>query len=314
MRRLTDMDTIQIEITNACHLACSNCTRLVSHIRKPFMMPVEDFKVAIETMRDYPKMTGIMGGEPLLHPQFKEICEIAANTIPREQLGLWSSFPDGKEHYREVICETFGNIFLNDHTRDDIYHAPILVGAEEVCPDERGMWHLVDQCWVQNGWSASINPKGAFFCEIAAAMAMLFDDEPSEAWPVEEFWWMRVPAQYWSQMNQWCRRCGCALKIGRRISTENKDDISPKNLERLQGKSRRVAKGDFVVHDCKFIEEEPQEMFQYKEEWFREKVAAKYGIYLTITEKQFLEPNLMEGWVKGQVKSTYFQKLKEKYG
>jgi len=40
MRSLVDMDTIQIEITNACPrlYKCSNCTRMGQHMKKPFFM------------------------------------------------------------------------------------------------------------------------------------------------------------------------------------------------------------------------------------------------------------------------------------
>ena len=313
MRCIVDADTAQIEITNACHLACSNCTRLVGHIKKPFMMTFDCFKNAIDSMKGYPKMTGIMGGEPLLHPLFEEFCDYAASVIPREQLGLWSSFPEGKEHHRGIICKTFGNVFLNDHSRDDIYHAPILVGAEEVIKDEQEMLLVVDHCWLQNAWSSSINPKGAFFCEVAASMAMLFDEPDDQAWPVEPRWWMRIPAQYREQMDKWCRRCGVALSIGRRGSKEEVDDISPKNLERLKGKSKRVAKGHYKVHDLVQIEN-PQPMFQYKEQWFREKVARRYGIFLTINAKDFSEPHLLNQWKKEADKPTLFQIVKEQYG
>ena len=311
MRRIVEADTVQIEVTNACHLACSNCTRLVGHIRKPFMMDLETFGRAVDSMKDFPKMVGIMGGEPLLHPQFEQICERALATIPRERLGLWSSFPDGREHYRDLICKTFGQVFLNDHSREDIRHCSVLVGAEEAIPDEREMWLVIDQCWLQNAWSPSINPRGAFFCEIAAAMAMLFDEPDDRAWPVEDKWWMRVPFQYADQMEKWCRRCGCALPFGRRVSTEGKDDMSPLNVERLADKSRRVAAGDFVVCDMVPVAElEP--MFQYKEDWFRDRVAAKYGLFLTVTDKQFLEPHLMHRWDRGR--ESLFNSFRAKYG
>jgi hypothetical protein len=79
-------------------------------------------------------MIGFCGGEPLLHPNFGHMTSYARSKIRPERLGLWTCFPKGYEHYREDICETFGNLLLNDHTRPDILHAPILVAAEEVIP------------------------------------------------------------------------------------------------------------------------------------------------------------------------------------
>lgn len=319
MRCIADMDTVQIEITNACHLMCSNCTRFCGHHKKPYMMDLEYFKKAMDTMKGFPRMVGIMGGEPLLHPQFEEICEYAATIMPRDQLGLWTAFPDGKEKYRELIVRVFGNIFLNDHTRNDIYHAPILVGAEEIVANEQEMWYIVDHCWLQNSWSASINPKGAFFCEVAASMSVLFEHEKDEngkeddrAWPLEDKWWLRIPAQYAEQMDKWCRRCGCALNLNRRSSNEIIDDISPLNLERLKGHSRKVDAGLYQLSDGKIVEQ-PQQMAKYKDNEYRSAMAERYGIYLTFNAQRFWVPNLMSNWTGYKPKKSLFDQFSGKY-
>ncbi len=33
--------------------------------------------------------------------------------IPKKQLGLWTALPPGKEHYAELICDTFEHVFFN---------------------------------------------------------------------------------------------------------------------------------------------------------------------------------------------------------
>jgi MoaA/NifB/PqqE/SkfB family radical SAM enzyme len=71
VRSPLDMCNIQIEITNFCHNTCSNCTRLCGHYEKPYFMEYDFFTKAVNSMIGYPKMTGIMGGEPLFHPEFK---------------------------------------------------------------------------------------------------------------------------------------------------------------------------------------------------------------------------------------------------
>jgi hypothetical protein len=309
------MDTIQIEITNACHSSCSNCTRFCGHSSKPFFMSFDYFKKALDTMADYPNMTGIMGGDPLLHPEFNKICEYAHNKIPAERLGLWTSFPAGYEHYREVICRTFGNIFLNDHTRDDIYHAPVLVGAEEAVSDEKQMWFIVDHCWLQHCWSAAINTRGAFFCEIAAALSVLYESLPEfengEGWKIEDKWWLRTPKDYIKQMEKYCRICGCAIPLKRRVSTDGKDDVSRDNLERLKRVgSRKVRDGKYVISDLK-ITPQPEQMAAYKEQTFRDRIAARYGIFLVENKNKFLEPHLIKGGVRER--KSLFEQYKEKY-
>src|ERR1017187_3232674 len=203
MRPLSDMDTIQIELTSACVLKCSNCTRFCGTHAVPFFMEPELFRQAIDSLVGFTEgtrgMVGLMGGEPLLHPDFGEFCEYAAARIPRHKLGLWSTFPDAPKYkgYREIICKTFGNILLNDHSRSDILHAPVLMAAEDFFDNDADLFNATEHCWIQESWSAAINPKGAFFCEVAASLSDLFDGP--EGWPVEPGWWKRTTKDFAAQ-------------------------------------------------------------------------------------------------------------------
>ena len=287
---MNDMDTIQVEITNHCLNSCSNCTRFVGHVDSYFMT-FDYFKKAIDSLVGYSKMVGFQGGEPLLHPEFDKFCKYALSKFPKDQLGLWTTFPKNYEYYREIIVETFGHVFLNDHSRDDIYHHPVLVGIEEVILEENIMWTCIDHCWAQLSWSASINPKGAFFCEIAAAFATLFSDEDSKAWPVEPGWWWRIPKDFKEQMEKWCPRCGMSVPLQTRSSNDIIDDISPKNFERL-GKTNKISKNLYKIHDLKVCND-PYPMAAYKDTVYRDRIAKRYGMFLiTPNEKGFWTPYL----------------------
>jgi len=259
-------------------------------------------------MINFPGITGFIGGEPLLHPQFEEFCEYALNKIPRKQLGLNTSFPKGYENYRETICRTFENLFLNDHTKPNIYHCPILVAIEEVVPDRKSMFLYIDHCWVNEKWSASINPKGAFFCEIAGAMAILFDG--NSGWPVERDWFTRTTKDYTAQIEEYCPKCGCAVPLPRRISLDGRDDISLGNLKRLEGKSFKIEKKQYIISDLKTVDE-PEEMWTYRDHKYRQIIASRYGIYLTIKEDTFHEPHLKKSF--DPERKSIFEQLREKY-
>ena len=69
MRSPASMDTIQVELTDSCTLACSNCTRNVGH-RTPFFITFDEFKKAIDSLNGFNGIAGFMGGEPTLHPRF----------------------------------------------------------------------------------------------------------------------------------------------------------------------------------------------------------------------------------------------------
>jgi hypothetical protein len=295
MRSMLDMDTVQIEITNFCLNRCSNCTRFVGHVH-PYLIDFEFFKKAIDSMIGYPNMVGFQGGEPLMHPQFEDMCKYAKSKIPKHQLGLWTTFPKGYEYYREIIVDTFEHIFLNDHTRVDIYHHPCLVGIEEIETNKNSMWNKIDHCWAQMSWSASINPKGAFFCEMAAAFAMLFPDENSKAWLVEPGWWWRIPKDFKEQMEQWCPRCGMPARLQTRSSDEGIDDISPKNYERLTRikQTQKIEWGRYKIHSLLTCDN-PNQMAYYKDKYYRDKIAKRYGIFLiTPNAKGFWTPYLFK--------------------
>lgn len=305
MRPLYSMDSIQIELTNACIYKCANCTRMSGSHYTPFYMSSEQFREAVDSMIGFPNIVGFLGGEPLLHPLFEDFCNYALEKLGKEHLGLWSTFPKSKEHHREVICRTFDHVFLNDHSMGNIYHAPVLVAAEEVIPNDLDMFAVVDKCWVQNSWSASINPKGAYFCEVAGALAVLF--EGSDGWKVEPGWWKRIPKDFASQMEEFCRKCGCAIPLARRQSIDERDDISPKNLELLKGKSKKVDRGEYVVSDFKILDQpDPNGQMKdnypvqvYKDLKYRGEIAERYGIFLSLNEKGNLTPYLKKNWEKG---------------
>jgi hypothetical protein len=326
--------TIQIELTSACVKRCSNCTRFSGTKQRESFITEENFKKAIDSLVEYSKqphaLVGFMGGESLLHPAFPEFCEYALAKIGREKLGLWSTFPDAPKYigYREIICKTFSCVLLNDHSRDDILHAPVLMASEEyfqvtcntcgglpahspdeVCPtcqgkgtvtDDRALFLATEHCWIQERWSSSINNKGAWFCEVAAALADLFDGP--DGWDVEAGWWRRTPMDFKEQREWACKKCGAALPLERvRNSQDNRDDVSPGNLERLKAiKSRKVAKGEYEVRD-KFvfdralIENGTYPRQTYQDEMYRRGIAARYGIELVMNKRGYWEPVLMKG-------------------
>ena len=363
MRSPAEHNTIQIELTSACVLRCSNCTRFCGTHKVPFFIEESDFRAAIDSLVGYAELphalVGFMGGEPLLHPQFTEFCEYALSKIPREKLGLWSTFPDAPKYraYADVICKTFGNILLNDHSRDDILHAPVLMASEEYfrkpCPDCKGdgkskqVWLsqekidagalcetcagkgtvtdmrelllATEHCWVQESWSSAINPKGAFFCEVAAALSDLFDGPPG--WKVEPGWWKRTPMEFKEQREWACRLCGAALPLERvRSSQDTRDDISQGNLERLKAvKSKKVARGEYALReefkfDRNLLTNHGYPKQTYKEQEYRQGIASRYGIRLILNGRGYWEPTLAPpGWTPPQAPVPLFNILETQY-
>jgi hypothetical protein len=285
------MDTIQIEITNACVLQCSNCTRLVGHSRHPFYMDVDFFKKAVDSLKNFPKMIGVMGGEPLLHPRFEEISLYLHSKVPKERCGLWSTFPKSKKHYAPLIAEVYGNVLLNDHTTEGLNHAPVLVSGKECIRDDFLMWYHIEHCWIQNSWSASITPKGAFFCEVAAAFDMVFNS--SGGWPVELDWWKKTPKDYTEQMERFCVNCGVPYPLRERGDSDGIDDMSYGNFKKLKElESPKIKKGRYHLYVEGLLTRNPRyNGFRHGYDYFNQ-IAAKYGMYLKKNKNGYLQPLL----------------------
>ena len=262
MKAIGDMWLIQIEITNACTHQCANCTRFVGHHRKPFFMSLEMINNAIDSLKGYKGGVGIMGGEPTLHPQFEEICKIVQKKIPIDKRGLWTSGYKWKE-YKKLILKTFGeSVFYNDHTGVGQKHQPLLIAIDEVIDDKKFTKELIDKCWIQERWSASITPKGCFFCEVAAAMDMMYDGQGG--YSIQEGWWNKKPAEFQEQVNRYCFRCSGALPLPA-ISNKDKDYISPGNYKLLKElQSPRLQKDCCVIYDKKFSR---QEIETFMKDW-----------------------------------------------
>lgn len=274
MRTPMEKGKINIDVTNACTHKCSNCTRFCGHYKNPFFIDLETFKRAVDSLDDFDGLLFIIGGEPTLHPKFEQLIEYAKYKRPsgysmrtgikplhhfisyREQctsfgrytlnsnkgLNLLTCLPSNYYNHFEFIHDAFYHQLPNDHSVPSL-HQPILVSRKELkIPDDE--WVVLrDNCWLQNNWSATITPKGAFFCEVAAALDMLFDGPGG--WPIEKGWWRRTPEEYRDQLH-WCEFCSMPVFDLGRHDNEGIDDISPLLYEKLKSCGNKNLKDKHV--------------------------------------------------------------------
>ncbi len=263
---IKDAWLIQIEVTNACFLECTNCTRFVGHHKKPYFMDLPTIERAINSLIDFPGGIGIMGGEPTMHPQFDKICKLMQKKVPLERRFLWTAGYRWKE-YRGIIRKTFAeNVYYNDHKEEVQKHQPILLAIRDVLSDKKYMDELINNCWVQKMWSPSINPKGGFFCEVAAAMDILFDGPGG--YPIEKKWWDRGPDEFRDQVKRYCYNCGAALPYPPVLNKENKDYVSISNYQRLQAlRTPRFLRGHLKLVEEKYSTEQIKEFAKNWKPW-----------------------------------------------
>jgi hypothetical protein len=106
-----------------------------------------------------------------------------------------------------------------------------MITRKELGIDDKTFKRMRDNCRVQQLWSGTITPKGAFFCEIAAALDMLLDGPGG--WPIEKGWWKRTEKDFGGQI-EWCEVCGIALETFSRDARDGIDDASPFWTEKLK--------------------------------------------------------------------------------
>lgn len=190
--------------------ACSNCTRGIGHIRKRYIMPLDDVERSFAALADFPlasepcpqgrqKVVGCFGAEAIFHPQFPEIVDIACAAIPEPwHRGLWCSqdfetythpkYGRATPHIARLLgWPPHGNYsragYLNHNMHSaaqSCEHQPVLVGIGEAVSDPRRRWELIENCWVQREWSPIIGPDHNgelkwYFCEVAQTHDRLFN-------------------------------------------------------------------------------------------------------------------------------------------
>lgn len=253
---------VQIDITSVCKKHCIYCTRHLGHVsmQNRYTMNLDQVAQALDSLEGWPNVVGIMGGEPLLHPQFKEIVELAASRIPKERLQLWTSgLPNTPwENPRLVpdIANYFSHIHYNPHDATQLSvcrHQPLTIAVDEAVPDKGIMWKLINDCWLPRLWAPTIVSAGAYFCEVAGPLdAVLYGGK--HAWKVEPGWWRRAPEAFQEQVTKLCPQCGMCLPMERQHLEESKEKFSPKLAKafaeagaiRIEEKSIEIFDGTFT--------------------------------------------------------------------
>jgi hypothetical protein len=207
-------------------------------------MTLEEVENALKSLVDYPGHIGIFGGEPTIHPHFAEICKLLQKYVPvKARRELWTMGKDWGKH-ESIIRETFYDelIAYNEHEEGQpCWHQPNSIAPKEVFDgkvtldveqDHDLMWKIINNCWVQQRWSAAITPDGAFFCEVAAAKARIFGLKGIR---VKPGWW-REPHTTWDSMkSEICTTCSMCLPMEMIPNDKQEyDDVSPLYLKKLE--------------------------------------------------------------------------------
>lgn len=261
----------QILLTRACNLACGGCSQHSQTAGKKPFMSLENFEKACINIAPAHTVVGVFGGNPCLHPQFIEICEIMRRYIPAARRGLWANRLYG---HGKVCSETFNtnvsniNVHLDKEAasefrrdwpamtrilgeHEDSRHSPPLAAIQDMEDlDDSKRWDLISECPVNKLWSSlygEIHGELRFwFCELAASAAMLHEsdpDYPDTGMQVIDRVWDLPMAAYAADVRNACMRCGVAMNGYGEMATKRDgielvskthiDYFKPKIKERL---------------------------------------------------------------------------------
>lgn len=233
MIEVRDTWAIQIEITNKCSNRCSNCTHLVGY-GDTWEIEPEYFAKALDSLKDWPKVIGMIGGDPTLHSKFDELVEIFKSKVEKPRRGLWTSNFRGKE---EQIREDFGYINYNPH-KELVMHQPVLCCSKDIIPDPVERRKYIDSCWLSRIWSPSITPKGAYRCEVAGCMDMILDYNLGVNLSLN--WWARPLQHFEDQIKTFCDLCSICIPLEERQDKEETDDMTDSAVKLFWPKAQKL--------------------------------------------------------------------------
>lgn len=242
-------DTIQLVVTTACDLACSNCTELLPFRRDYRHMSVDVFREGLRSLRGWHGVRGVFGGNPVLHPQFEDLMQVLIEEVPEQrQRGLWCN---NLHKHGQLIRDVFypnGRFNLNAHgdpkaaaeierwlpgklirgtEKRTSWHSPILLDWQDMGLSEREWIESRESCDINQEWSGAIlerdgEPWG-YFCEVAGALDGIRGE--NHGVPAVPGWWQKGMGHFETQVRQCCDRgCGVPLRrLGHRDSDQTYD-------------------------------------------------------------------------------------------
>lgn len=186
------INNVELNMTFACNLKCKGCNRLCNLTRLDDDMTVQQVEKFVQNLafeKRHISRVKLVGGEPTVHPQFMEICEVLSSA---HQTGLIDKI---KVNTNTVTQKQFEGKTLPPGVRwqksppSGKTHRPFLWSPRDLGIISRGPCKMVRVCGM------SLDVKGWLPCSAAIAIARLFGHEdlykpldgplPVDAWGMD---------------------------------------------------------------------------------------------------------------------------------
>jgi hypothetical protein len=231
-----------IDITNKCNRNCTYCTRYDRHVQPiSYIIDLDYFEKALISYKGFINPIGIIGGEPLILPDFNKYCDITRKHFLRNQCVLFTSIDPAKNKFKEDIEKTFGIVAYHPHTKEQEashYHQPLTIAIKDVIKNEKLKNDLINDCWCERRWCGTITNKGGYFCEVGAAIAQILN---VPGWEIKSRWWDKEPSEFGYQ-RELCEYCGMCIPIELQLMSDKKQKMSVSVMQILR--ERNLPLGD----------------------------------------------------------------------
>jgi len=260
---------MQIWVTRSCDKACFNCTQGSNLVGKPYRISPEQFETACKSLKGYPGVIAMFGGNPCIHPNFEALCEIARKEIPYRQRGIWTNNLLGKggvcrstfypgscnfnvhmdskaaKEFEKTWPETRGKI---KGLNNDCGHSPVFVSMKDLEDlSESSMWEAISRCDINKKWSPMIgvfrNKLRGWFCEVAGSQSIQcqeIQNYPDTGVAIKPNWWKLGLESYGDQILQHCPNCAVPLRGRGQLAVGGTYQQSSKAYEHCRPRKGKV--------------------------------------------------------------------------
>lgn len=190
--------------TYRCNMACKDCNRHLDRIKWPDSdMSVENLKLGGKIVRDcgyQPDRIRFTGGEPLLHPDIREMAHVV-NDEWKPGLRL-VSFSNGSIKLKRRLP-----LRLNKANLDTRQHRPWLISPADLGIVSTGGWK--SYCHTRLGCGTLFDCYGFSFCVLAGALGRLLRIDPYKTEP------------FTNGIKEICQHCICSVPVSRRFKIQD---------------------------------------------------------------------------------------------
>lgn len=247
---------VNILITNLCNLSCGGCCQGCGLLEKSKLWSIEPKELddIINQLKPYRKVMGIFGGEPTVHPKYKEILEILY------------SHPDIYFYVTTngvIKMEDTNNVHYAITDKDELIEKgikfnPCLVAPVDLLKVENKdfYWERVQKTkcpWTDSETCASYISKSGKFYICGPGGAIDEDNGGKHGWTLDENPFDKTDEEIAAQGREMCYKCGYCFtnEENKKFGLEQKINapslVSISNLNRF----KKTPKINIVKDDAK---------------------------------------------------------------